>query len=473
MNININNNFKKQDTINTRIKSIGDLLANNKLQPIVDYKNNNLETEQFTNPNSYRHIESNSPESPLSHASHISQDNKSSDTRIALNKNMYDFYDIITKIGGRLKYIKSGTTGHTFKGEIKDDNDETISSYAVKVVAYPKKERYGDIHDLSRPENAEIMMIRLLSYFVVKKQTPHITLPMGTFNTDIKPFLTLVEDGIVDKDNKKYIEFVDKYKKEDYYHPVVSILINEWANRGDLLDFIRKYYKEFTPTTWKVIFFQIISVLAVIQSKFPSFRHNDLKANNILIHKLKQRGNTLSYIVNKQSYYVPNIGYQIKIWDFDFACIPGIVDNTKVSSKWTENINVTPEQNRYYDLHYFFNTLIKPGFFNEFMKDSCVPKEAQDFINRIIPTKLQNESKYVSARGRILINKEFYIPDEILKKDEYFKEFREAAKINKLNKVNHNLKTKTEVLVDNVTDNVTDLDKLLYDDYKKNIKNTN
>ena len=30
----------------------------------------------------------------------------------------------------------------------------------------------------------------------------------------------------------------------------------------------------------------------------------------------------------------------------------------KVESKWTKKINVTPEQNRYYDIHYFFNTII-------------------------------------------------------------------------------------------------------------------
>ena len=66
-------------------------------------------------------------------------------------------------------------------------------NYAVKVVAYPKKEKYGDLNDVRRPENAELMMIRLLSYFVVKKQTPHIVLPIGTFYTSIKPFINLIE----------------------------------------------------------------------------------------------------------------------------------------------------------------------------------------------------------------------------------------------------------------------------------------
>ena len=295
-------------------------------------------------------------------------------------------------------------------------------NYAVKVVAYPRREKYGDMNDIRRPENAELMMIRLLSYFVIKKQTPHIVLPIGTFNTSIKPFGNLIDSNVVDKDNKKYNEFVKKYN-EKYYYDHVSILISEWANRGDMLDFIRKNYKEFQPIHWKVFFFQVISVLAVIQSKFPGFRHNDLKANNILVHKVKQRGTLFSYTVNRSKYIVPSIGYQVKLWDFDFACIPGIVENSKVSAEWTNKINVKPIQNRYYDVHYFFNTLIKKGFFPQFMEESCIPQNAKDFINRIVPSKFKT-GKYTSERGRIMINTEYLIPDEILKKDPYFEEFR-------------------------------------------------
>ena len=58
-------------------------------------------------------------------------------------------------------------------------------------------------------------MIKAISYFVVNKQTPHIILPIGTFNTSIKPFLSLVEDDVVDNENKKYKQFLEKYKKKD------------------------------------------------------------------------------------------------------------------------------------------------------------------------------------------------------------------------------------------------------------------
>ena len=133
--------------------------------------------------------------------------------------------------------------------------------------------------------------------------------------------------------------------------------------------------------------------------------------------------NKYCYKINKQIYNVPNIGFQIKLWDFDFACIPGIVDNAKVDAEWTDRINIKPEQNRYYDVHYFFNTLTKKGFFPEFWTEPEIPEKVREFVNRIIPEKYR-DGDLVSEKGRILVNDEFLIPDEIIKNDPFFKVWR-------------------------------------------------
>ena len=173
---------KNPKTLIKRINYINDLLKNNNLRTMVNF--NKTDTEYF--------IKKKSLDSDSS-----SYDTQNSyDTSYILDKRIHDFYKIISKIGGKLIYIKSGTSGHTFKGVFKNKNNE-INTYAVKVVAYPKKEKYGDINDIRRPENAELLMIKVLSYFVVNKQTPHIILPIGTFNTSIKPFLSLVEDDLL------------------------------------------------------------------------------------------------------------------------------------------------------------------------------------------------------------------------------------------------------------------------------------
>jgi hypothetical protein len=324
-------------------------------------------------------------------------------------------------------------------------------------------------------------MIKLLSYFIVKKQTPHIVLPIGTFNTSISTFIKLLDDDKIDDDKKeKYEQFVKRYKNNEY-HDNVSILISEWANRGDFLDFVRNYYKYFKLKHWKTFFFQIISVLAIIQSKYPSFRHNDMKANNILVQKITDEHTYFKYKVVGQSYKVPNIGYQIKLWDFDFACIPKILPNKKVDlcAKWTMDINIRPVENKYYDVHYFFNTLIKKGFCPEIMTSEKVPEEVKDFIKRIIPTKYRKmDTEYVHKKGRILVNDEFTTPDEILKNDIFFDEYRCEENTKKSNNDKEHVKRMSKELTKRKSKEQSrrkskDKIKDLIDDKKHNIKNNN
>src|SRR5665647_277138 len=154
----------KNDSIPCRMASIKKLLSGKIIKPLVDFDNTN--TECFVGKNDHDKEQ---------------ESIGSFDTRIALNKKFFDdFGDVILRIGNnegeQLEYVKSGTSGHTFHGKVRGP-DGNIFEYGVKVVAYPKKDEYGDTHDTRRPENAELKMIKALSYFVVKKQTPHIVLP--------------------------------------------------------------------------------------------------------------------------------------------------------------------------------------------------------------------------------------------------------------------------------------------------------
>ena len=385
---------KHFDYIPARMNLIHKILDGNNLNPLLELESN--ETDAFVN------------------------NTNDKDIRNVLNKKVLDFGQVINEIGSKLVYIKSGTTGHTFRGF--DPGNPNNPNYAVKVVAYPKRENYGDLNDIRRPENAELLMLKVLSYFVINNQTPHLILPIGTFNTSIKPFLSLQKNKIVE--NKKYTQFIKRYKKGDL-HNEVSVLISEWANGGDLLEYIRNNHKEMTLKVWRVILFQILSVLAVIQAKYPGFRHNDLKANNLLIHSIESRNknNKFKYKINGQTYIIPNIGIQIKLWDFDFACIDGIVDNTKVNAEWTDKINVNPRKNRYYDIHYFFNTLTRKGFFPEFFEIPEISKSVKDFFKRMVPDNYRR-GDFVAERGRLLVDEEYLIPDQILKNDPFFEKIR-------------------------------------------------
>ena len=99
------------------------------------------------------------------------------------------------------------------------------------------------------------------------------------------------------------------------------------------------------------------------------------------------------------------------------------MENTKVDAEWTDKINVNSEKNRYYDLHYFFNTLTRKGFFPEFWEAPEISKQVKDFVKRMVPEKYQ-KGENVAERGRLLNNEEYTYPDYVIKNDIFFDKLR-------------------------------------------------
>jgi hypothetical protein len=345
-----------------------------------------------------------------------------------------DFSQTISKIkfyhnqpDEKLEYVAVDAYGLIFKGSRKtnaNNEDNNNIEYAVKVIPYLKSDWLSnDINDKTRPENNEINIHQILSYFVIDRQTPHILLPMFTFTSNISTFLENSMKNIVGENNNKYVDFAQKYK-DNKYHDKIRILVTEWANRGDLLEFLKKHHDNqlFTLLHWKVFLFQIVSTLAIIQSKYPSFRHNNFKVNEILVTKIQDTYSCHKYTVFMKKYEVPNIGYSCLISDFDFANINGLAENQKIESEWCKKIGLSKDQNRYYDLHYFFATLIMFCAYSHIV----IPPEIREFIDRIVPEKYQKlGNQFVGIRGRLMVNDEYVLPKDILEKDILFADFRE------------------------------------------------
>jgi hypothetical protein len=253
------------------------------------------------------------------------------------------------------------------------------------------------------------------------------------------------------------MSFFKKFEEGIYYENI-SLLGYETVN-GYLLYHIHDC-KTIKLIHWKSIFFQILSLLSIIQTKFPNFRHNNLIASNLLIKKIslpegKKTGN-YRYIINGSTYIVPFIKFQIKLFNFQWACIPGLVDNSIVELKSSKQINIQPIQNRYYDIHSFFNSLLNNDFKSDngnvkFFDNTFIPNEVKDFVKRIVPEKYLI-GKNVSECGRILINDEYLIPDKILKFDPFFKIYR-------FNYNDEELKNEIKILRDNKINKLIEITK--------------
>ena len=339
-------------------------------------------------------------------------------------KTIIDAKKYFKKANIQLVYMRSGSTGHAFKAVSTIDGKPM---YAVKVCAYPH-DKHGNMNDEARPENAELKMLYLLSYFTLNIKTPHFVLPIITFNTTIDMFVNMPND-IIKFDGSKpnydsYNNFLDKYDNGGY-NDIVSVLICEWCDNGDLMSYIRAKHKEMTKRDWVVIFFQILYTLAMTHEKYPDFRHNDLKPNNILVKSTDpslDKNQRYKYSLGKYDFSIPNIGIQVKIWDFDFACIDGIVNNNKVDADWTTSLNVSSKKHQYYDMHYFFNTLTSRRFFSDFYTGGA-PEEIVEFVSRVVPEKYKCGTS-VTKKGRFLKQCEFLTPLSVLTTDPLFKKYR-------------------------------------------------
>ena len=272
-------------------------------------------------------------------------------------------------------------------------------------------------------------MIKVLSELVLKHKTPHILLPSATFDTAIKIFIMDEFRDYVGDDDYRYNIFLERYK-DNYYLDKCSIQINEWTNCGNLSDLLKKHMKttKFTEMHWKSFFFQIISVLAVIQYKYPEFKHNSFKLNDIIVDKIYNMKKNFTYIIAKKKYIVDNICYQIRISDFVFSCIPGLVENKRVDETWAKKLGINKKQNRYYDIHFFFNTLINI-YFPDFFSKIYIPDDVKDFVKRIVPEKYRCKNKiplseFVNDKYRLVVDDEYLTPQVILETEPYFSEFR-------------------------------------------------
>lgn len=382
---------------------------------------------------------------------YIPSNSKTSEDNFFYEKKIVKFSDFFQNLQLKLEFINIGATGIVFKAVDIATNTPVC---AIKVSSYSRNIQ-GDRQNDQRPENVDILISKLLSEFVTKGKTPHIILPLACFHTKLKDVIdfcninTKVNEG---NKSKPFSEFISSYNKNTF-DDFAQILLMEWCEEGDLYTYIKKNYKSMKVVHWAAIFFQLLFTLCKIYEKYPNFRHNDLKPNNILVKKVKfdtdlnnTQENTILYILDsKWNFVVPNIGINILIADFDFASIKGIIENTKVNCKWAVSYNICSNKDHYYDIHFFFGQILSGNFFRPILEDpNSIPTEIKQFLERVIPTRYRSEYKssrkdndsdentrrnklnkgILTDKGRILVRESVTDPFRLLTEDPLFKPFR-------------------------------------------------
>ena len=239
----------------------------------------------------------------------------------------------------------------------------------------------------------------LLSYLVLNKKTNHILLPI--VNLDVR--FNQISDVLDKIDSfEYYMNEIQNGKISDLF----SLRVREDFFKSISLD---NYLKE-NKVNLKPILFQLIHTLAVIQDEYPNFRHNSLSPSNIMVYLRNDMNvdDSIEYSFNKNKYYLKNSKLDIKITNFN---------DSNLDKNNDKKIPFANLGNKYFDLHYFLNTLLYKN------KISNLDDETTDFLNRILPKKVRGKGK-----NNFYLEKsvELFRPSSLLE-DKYFNEYKKMS----------------------------------------------
>ena len=258
-------------------------------------------------------------------------------------------YWINNILNNNISFIKNINNIYLFK--------RTSNNLNINILLYPLDD--DNLDNLHTQNNMNAVMSYILSQLSVNNKTRHLLLNllnMDMDSSDIKDFL---------------IKFPEINATELLKYKKIGLSVTEHFFKMKTLDEVLKG-NTFTDEKYKVLFFQILHTLSVIQKEYPEFRHNQLHANKIYCYfKNKQNSYSFENII----FNVPDIGFDIKLYHYDKSIIYSRWDNQDL----TDNEKVV---NKSYDWLTFINTLdIKK-----------LPPKTKDFVNEMLKLNINKES---------------------------------------------------------------------------------
>lgn len=307
----------------------------------------------------------------------------------------------LANLGFSLEYI--GSDAYSFTTKVCED-DQCSLTYALKMIPYMNQDNVysKDLDNPNRPENIELEMIKKLNMkFLYTRITPHILCYIQDFKCNGMPNLWDT------KDNHIFAQYVSNHVHTNK----TIILLTEMAKYGSLEQFILTHLTLINHDWLLNIVFQFIYTLAQIQTKYPGFRHNNCYIANLLLQQANDYVDGKYYIYYYNGmYFKLATPYQIKLTDFDMSNINGITNNQRFNDYTPDEFGYRNNNNQYYDLHLFVNTLLTL-IDQEFEHLNSIT----DILQTIVPIKYQGISKPNTLQySRLIPDIQFTTPHQVL-----------------------------------------------------------
>ena len=323
----------------------------------------------------------------------------------------------IHKIGeGKSNYVVSGC----IDDEKMKNNGKCVNKVAFRIMSITKEYAINKSH----PVNYEVLLYKKLNKLVDENKTPHIVYLYRSLICDTNKTF----EGF-----KRSISYrIENNLKRDLIDKNLKILILEYANLGTINSFVKNKINKLIQ--FKVLFFQVMSMLVTTQYHIPNFIHGDIHANNIIIkreffgksYSVLQTGKP-KYVIYKlfdKTFYIPWVGFSALVFDFDLSRCEEL-KNAKMDENYVKINGITEEFNPVFDYHLFLNSLMndKTRF-----RHGNIPEEVFKFYEEQIPQIYRGEEEHFLGYARLT-------------------NYKETKDINNTNLVPSNIKTPADVLL--------------------------
>jgi hypothetical protein len=249
------------------------------------------------------------------------------DETVCINKggnlNLLDFFKNKKNIGSNSRYGEV----YMLKMDVKNKVELKV---AIKLIPLSYRDRI-QMYDTKLLPWPELKALKLIND-VVKKRICH-NLPLY-FTHYLCNYCMYARSTVIGDKTKNCMLILNELADYD---------LRNWVAEMSTLDLDEV---EMTKL-WYNIFFQIFIGIYVLQ-KYCDLVHRDLHWGNVLITKVK-KGGYWKYILNGVDYYLPNMGYIAKLWDFGQSMSMTHFQRTKDDWETIQEINQNESSlNSYY-----------------------------------------------------------------------------------------------------------------------------
>jgi len=346
-----------------------------------------------------------------------------------VNKNLQcNFLNIDMNI----KKVGEGVSNYVVSGCL-DNNEICKNKVAFRIMGISTQYHNNDQH----PVNFEVLLYHKLNRLVDKDITPHIIYLYKSIVCNFDDVL-----GNYQQDISYRIETeIKKGNLEDK----VNILMLEYGSMGTINSFVKNRISKLIQ--FKILFFQVMSMLVTTQYHIPNFIHGDIHCSNIIIQK-ELHGHSLEelrsgipkyirYRLFEKDFYIPWTGFSARVFDFDLSRCDEL-KNAKMNEDYVKIHGISEDFNPVFDYHLFLNSLLKDK--DKYVQPN-IPKEVFDFYNEQIPGKYQGWKNEYLRTARLtnykqtgdindtnLVPDDIRTPSDVLLNHPFFNVFRKKPK---------------------------------------------